>query len=91
MSKSDMRARRDSMDRILCEVNGKAPGWEAASGEKRASQSSTADGTACSASCKKSVLQATTTTTSNVRRPSRSTTTSQQCRDSAISDDASLM
>lgn len=43
MSKSDMLARRDSMDWILCEVNGKVPGW---GGEKRASQSSTVDGTA---------------------------------------------
>ena len=54
MSKSDMRARRDSMDCILCEVNGKAPGFEAASGEKRASQSSTfAAGAARSESCDK--------------------------------------
>ena len=31
------------MDCILCEVNGKEPGLEAASGEKRESQSSTFD------------------------------------------------
>lgn len=41
MSKSDMRARRDSMDCILCELNGNAPGLEPATGEKRASQSFT--------------------------------------------------
>lgn len=41
MSKSDMRARRDSMDCILCEVNGKAPGLEAVGSEKHVSQSPT--------------------------------------------------
>jgi hypothetical protein len=100
MSKSDMRARRDSMECILCEVNGKALGLEAASGEKRASQSSTfAAAAARSESCKmwiKSVLGTATTTTSDVRHPSYVLAFDHlQClnngRDSVTSDNASLM